>query len=677
MTFTIGEMLHNRYRVVKLLAQGGFGTLYRAWDTALERPCVLKENLADTPDGQRQFLHEAKILANLSHPNLPRVTDFFLGQAGKQYLVMDYVEGQDLQEILEEQGKPFDEQQVLQWAVQLCEALNYLHSQKPPIIHRDIKPANIQLTPSGRIVLIDFGIAKVFDPKQKTTLGAQAISPGFSPYEQYGKGKTDARSDIYSLGATLYTLLTAQEPPESIQRVVNDPLVLPRQANPSLSMRTSAAIVRALQLDPTQRFQKILDFKKALTPPPSVTPIPVSTPNPLPVQSLPPQTMKTPPWGWIALVSCLLIVIIVLLIQNRNQTDAVAQNLPVSTIAVSPDNHQQVTQQLLKATHTIKPQTTPAEKLIPTLTPLVHIVQKGETCSEIAEAFDVSIREIIAENASLDPDCSLLFAGQPLLIPQSKGPVNTPAWIKPTHISVLKITQVSEKDQMISVKIPAGEFKMGASDMDEDAEDFEKPRHIVYLTDYWIDLIEITNDMYAGCVEQGVCAPPGKMSSKTRSYYFRDQEYRDFPVLNVTWDDADRYCKWAGRRLPSEAEWEKAARGASGLLFPWGNSPPSMRLANFGSLFGDTLTTGSFPEGASPFGILDMAGNVAEWVFDWYGGDGYAGSVYRNPTGPAQGEFKMIRGGSWYNQPVSLRSSSRLWNYPTLQSDTVGFRCAR
>ncbi len=233
MAIKIGEVLHSRYRVDTRLAQGGFGTLYKSWDLSLERTCVLKENISESADAQRQFMREAKFLSNLSHPNLPRVTDYFLGVLGEQFLVMDYVEGQDLQDLLEEQGKPYPEDIAVGWVRQICDALNYLHSQKPAIIHRDIKPANIRTSLSNTAILVDFGIAKVLDARVKTTLGARAVSPGFSPYEQYGKGNTDKRTDIYALGATLYTLLTAQEPPESIQRVVNDPLVPPRQINPN------------------------------------------------------------------------------------------------------------------------------------------------------------------------------------------------------------------------------------------------------------------------------------------------------------------------------------------------------------------------------------------------------------------------------------------------------------
>ena len=164
MTLNSGATLHNRYRIVKLITQGGFGTLYKAWDTTLGRSCALKENLESSPATQRQFLREAKILGNLVHPNLPRVTDYFSIPGQGQYLIMDYIEGQDLQEMLEAigtnspSGGRLTETQTLPWIYQICDALSYLHSQNPPVIHRDIKPANIKITQDGRATLVDFGI---------------------------------------------------------------------------------------------------------------------------------------------------------------------------------------------------------------------------------------------------------------------------------------------------------------------------------------------------------------------------------------------------------------------------------------------------------------------------------------------------------------------------------------
>lgn len=682
MGFQTGDVIYQRYRIVKLLAQGGFGTLYRAWDTALGRPCALKENLDPSPGGQRQFLREAKILANLIHPGLPRVTDYFLTQGQSQYLVMDYVEGQDLQEMLEDRGGPLPEARVQVWAAQICDALIYLHSQTPPVIHRDIKPANIKITPSGQAVLVDFGIAKVYDPKLKTTLGAQAVSPGYSPYEQYGKGKTDPRTDIYALGATLYTLLTAREPPESVQRVVNDPLVPPRQLNFGLSLRTSAAIMKAMQMDPTQRFPNAADFKAALAPPPVIrqpAAVPVSSPLSGSLASKPaPVALPLPalPWGWIGLVVVMALVILFLLVKVMrakpdgilpaglaNQTAApMLSTSPVSTSgsSVTPV---QPTANLITGT------------VGPIVTPFVYIVQAGDTCSELAEAFGVSIKAIVAINPDLASDCGVLYAGQALLIPKQAGSQITIVPFRSPTPRLPQVTQISSVDGMEMVFIPSGDFPMGADDNDPAAGMVEKPQHWLYLSPYWIDLTEITNAMYAQCVKMGDCRPPEKTSSKTRPVYYGESQYQDYPVVYVSWEDASAYCHWAGRRLPSEAEWEKAARSTDGRLYPWGDTPPDSRKANFNNLVGDTTRVGAYPAGASSFGVLDMAGNVAEWVADWYGEGYYASSPYKNPLGPKSGEFRILRGGSWFNMAHALRTTFRLWNYPSLRSETIGFRC--
>jgi serine/threonine-protein kinase len=254
MPLQTGQVINNRYRIAKLLGQGGFGAVYRAWDMNIEASCALKENLDTTPEAQKQFRREAVILANLQHPNLPRVRDHFIIQGQGQYLVMDFVEGEDLQQMLDKQGGPLPESQVLPWIEQVCEALTYLHNQHPPIIHRDIKPANIKITPQGRAMLVDFGIAKVFDPHLSTTRGARAVTPGYSPQEQYGQGKTDARSDVYALGATLYALLTGVEPVESLQRVFSDPLTAPEGINPTITPKTADTIRQAMQPDPAQRY---------------------------------------------------------------------------------------------------------------------------------------------------------------------------------------------------------------------------------------------------------------------------------------------------------------------------------------------------------------------------------------------------------------------------------------
>ena len=261
-----GQTIHNRYRIVKLVGQGGFGAVYRAWDTALEQPVALKENTLDGGNTQRQFEREAKLLAGLRHPNLPRVSDHFIIPGQGQYLVMDFVEGKSLATLLRERGAPFTEADAVKWVRQVSDALAYLHSRTPPVIHRDIKPDNIIIAPDGRAMLVDFGISKIFDESKGTTTGARAVTHGYSPLEQYGRGKTDARSDVYSLGATLYTLLTGLVPPDAPDLVNGtETLLPPHQANPALSETTSAAILAAMAPSISQRLGSAAGFEQLLT----------------------------------------------------------------------------------------------------------------------------------------------------------------------------------------------------------------------------------------------------------------------------------------------------------------------------------------------------------------------------------------------------------------------------
>lgn len=286
MPLQTGQVFNNRYRIVKLLGQGGFGAVYRAWDSNLNKPCALKENLDVSPEAQRQFTREATVLANLSHPNLPRVTDHFILPGQGQYLVMDFVEGDDLASILKQRG-PVPPEQAIAWILQVADALSYLHTRQPPVVHRDIKPANIRLTPDGRAMLVDFGLVKIYNAQLRTTMGARAVTPGYAPPEQYGHGSTDARSDLYALGATLYNILTGQDPLESVQRMSGAQMRLVNQINPRIDPSVGAAIERAMRLDPNQRFQTVAEFKAALFAPPApaapvfVKPVPESYAQPV------------------------------------------------------------------------------------------------------------------------------------------------------------------------------------------------------------------------------------------------------------------------------------------------------------------------------------------------------------------------------------------------------------
>ncbi|MCS7253147.1 MAG: serine/threonine-protein kinase [Armatimonadota bacterium] len=259
-----GTLLNNRYRVIKVLGCGGMGAVYLAEDLALYgRKVAIKENFDTSQEGRKQFEIEARILATLSHPNLPKVFDFFTA-GGKQYVAMDYIAGEDLLNHVEQNG-PQGLEEALKWFWQVCDAVEYLHRQSPPVIHRDIKPGNIKIQPDGRAVLVDFGIAKFYRPGQQTTSGAQAVTPGFSPIEQYGKGITDQRSDVYSLAATLYFALTGVTPPEAVERLThNRRLISIRSINPDVTEAVERVIEKALKLHPSERYTSVREFSEAL-----------------------------------------------------------------------------------------------------------------------------------------------------------------------------------------------------------------------------------------------------------------------------------------------------------------------------------------------------------------------------------------------------------------------------
>jgi serine/threonine protein kinase len=273
-----GETLRGRYKIRERIGQGGMGNIYLADDQRLEgRLCALKEVEYDRAlpkkildESRDQFLREATVLARLDHPNLPKVSDFFSIEA-RDYLVMDYVPGKDFRTLMLEARKSkhfISEENVLNWAGQLSDALIYLHSQEPPIVHRDIKPSNLKLTPSGLVKLVDFGLVKILAPDEVTITVIQGQGTAlYTPLEQYGgdSAHTDIRSDIYAFGATLYHMLTNEPPAEARVRFL-DPakLIPPRQFNAELSVRTERAILRAMSLHPDERPQTVEDFRHYL-----------------------------------------------------------------------------------------------------------------------------------------------------------------------------------------------------------------------------------------------------------------------------------------------------------------------------------------------------------------------------------------------------------------------------
>ena len=218
------------------------------------------------------------------------------------------------------------------------------------------------------------------------------------------------------------------------------------------------------------------------------------------------------------------------------------------------------------------------------------------------------------------------------------------------------------------VFVPAGEFTMGSQIMPA-----EQPTHTVNLNAFWIDTYEVTNALYHKCVEAGACQPPQNTSNGD----YDDPAYGNFPVVQVIWADADQYCRWAGKHLPTEAEWEKAARGTDARIYPWGNTfDPALVNSAYNTNL-KTTAVGSFPGGASPYGAMDMAGNVWEWVADWYAVNYYALYQRNNPKGPSTGQYRVVRGGSWLGDASRSRASLRFGFTPITSHFDLGFRCAK
>ncbi len=311
-----GTVIGNNYVIESLINSGGFGAVYRAIDRSEgNRPCALKETYDVTPASRRQALMEASVLFTVKSEHLPQVYDA-LEENGRFYLVMQLIEGQDLLHLLKDrivrrhmaglgeqephrakQG-PCDEQEVLAWMFPIMDVLQELHSRKPAVIHRDIKPANIILTPTQATVLVDFGLTKLYDPHSNGTNSLKrAVSQGFSPIEQY-TGQTGPQTDIYSMAATMYLLLTNRLPPTALQRSVQDELIPPRQLNPTLSLSVERALLKALAIHADERFATMQEFAQALRQPAfdahnDTTLVGLSLPSPYSAPIMPQQATPT------------------------------------------------------------------------------------------------------------------------------------------------------------------------------------------------------------------------------------------------------------------------------------------------------------------------------------------------------------------------------------------------
>ncbi len=662
MSDLIGKSL-GRYHILEQLGEGGMATVYKAYDTRLETDVAVKvirtENLTlgTMERTLKRFEREAKSLARLTHPNIVKVTDY--GEfEGKPYLVMPYLPGGTLKEHIKQGQIPW--QEAVRLILPIAQALEYAHENN--IIHRDVKPSNILLTEKGQPMLTDFGVAKLFDMEATADLTGTGMGVGTPEYmapEQW-QGQVGEQTDVYALGVVLYEMVTgrrpytADTPAALLLKQANDPLPRPKRFTPGLPDTVERVILKALAREIGNRYQTMTLLTKALQ---KVygeeSPVEARSPNHVDGKKislwewLPEPTARghgKSPGGkkkyarFIWLAGIVLIALILTLAGLLKGNPAI----PLST------------------------QTVIASVTVPTAA--------SETSTPNAMG---------ATRASSTPNLMKILT-----------PTQTP-------LSGIGSTWTRPTDGMVMMQVSAGLFIMGS----DEGPDGSRPAHSIYLDAFWMDRTEVTNDMYARCVQAKACQPPQNPSSYTHFGYYGDPQFSNYPVVNVTWEQAHSYCAWTGSRLPTEAEWEKAARGADGRTFPWGNSSPDCSLGNFmvddKTCVGDTAKVGSYPDGASPYGVLDMAGNAAEWVADWYDAGYYSFSPSRNPLGPDSGQYKVLRGGAyqwgwyqvgdqwdWSSNGVGAISYKRDGSDPTKTTYNIsndqttyylyfGFRCAR
>ena len=610
-----GELLHHRYRIVVPLATGAYGATYRAWDATDRRDVAIKEYLDASVEIQKRFRAEARRLAALSHPQLPQVLDHFALDNG-QYLVSSYVDGVDLQTLLDRYG-PLPTDLIAPWLQAATAPLTYLHGQNR--LHLNIKPANLRLRPTGELFLVDSGLPG---------LGVRPHAPGYGAPEQQAQGAVGPTADVYSLGATLYTLLTGKTPPNALSRETGlSDLTPAREVNPDVEPYLSLVAGRAMSLRPDTRYDTAADFARALErpagrPAPVVSPLRRAGSDPTPAATAAPPPRVAPRsrrrmeprsiLGLGALVLVLLAVGALYLLNNLEEPE------PAVGAAATGTLQSAVIAALTQLAPTPSP--TPEPTIPPTPTP------------------------------------------QPL------------------------ITQTDSR----MIYIPGGTFDLGN---DASEENDEKPVQTVRIDAFYIDETEVTNAAYAQCVAAEACPRPDRAGATYYNSYYGDAAFDDYPVINVSWFDADAFCAWQGARLPSEAEWEYAASfdpiETVKYQFPWGdtfdgerlnfcdvNCPRDDRSLEWDDGFRDTAPVGTYPGGRSPMGVYDMLGNVMEWVGDWYDFDAYEDIADTNPRGPVDGEFKSLRGGSWLTPLDELGVAARDNFDPTVSQANLGFRCA-
>jgi len=619
----IGQQFE-RYQILELLGEGGMATVYKAFDTRLERTVAIKVIRRDAfpPDQMemllKRFERESKSLAKLSHPNIVGVIDY--GEHdGSPYLVMEYLSGGTLRQKL---GNPMPWREAVQTILPIASALEYVHDQN--IINRDIKPSNILLTEKGQLMLTDFGLVKIFGDEAKesthlTSSGTGLGTPDYMAPEQW-TGEPTAQSDLYSLGVVLYEMITghrpytADTPAGVLLKQATEALPLPTRYIADLPQDVESVLLKALAKEPSDRYPNMSVFIDEMQH--------LLSGQRVQASSIKVETLREQMTGKI---------------NRKNLTPAPKKKTPILWIGAAlfglavlgAAGLMLVSGMLFAApTPTAQPSVT-ASKIPPT-----------ETSAPAATA--------IAPTETETP-------------PPSATPF---------------LTEIKDERNVTMIYVPAGEFTMGSDDTGDIGS---RPAHKVSVDAFYMDKYEVTNEMYDACVYAVECRKPKTLGSATRNTYFGNPTFSAYPVVFVEWRMASAYCAWRGARLPTEAEWEKAARGADDTrIYPWGGDKPDCSYANFAGCLGDTAPVEQYDKGLSPYGIYGLSGNVWEWtstLFDYYPYDAEDGREDPQKLGK-----RIARGGAWNafgGNAGNVRLDTRLQLDPAYGGAYVGFRCVR
>jgi len=657
----IGVVLDNKYRIEERVGEGGMGTVYRATHIHMDHIVavkVLHAVFGSDPMVLERFRREARAAAQIHHHNAIAVTDFGV-TANDQvaYLVMEFLKGLDLRKKIE-QDKQLDYKEAFLIVRQVSAALHAAHTRG--IIHRDLKPDNIWLVHtddgSDLVKVLDFGIAKIKSTAEMATLTQEGMvigTPFYMSPEQCKGEELDPRSDIYSLGVILYEMLTGKLPFQAetavgvaIKQVTEQPPAL-RQFRDGIPEAIERVVLRAMEKNPSQRPPSVLElvreFEDALAASGlELKPLEMSTPG-SPFGVLPAVPI-TPAKSDFATTETSL--------RQAETTPLTETSLPPvfdeqsSSFARLADSQsrgaaagQTVPDHPAVRKDTFESSMSPDRMFLtpPTFSDSVSPV--------IGRFWKIIVAAVVVALAITAAIIAIV------MVPSKTAPSGTNA---PT-------TQTSAPAGMVFVK--GNSFRMGSDDAKGDYQ--SKPTHMVTVGDFFLDETEVTNEDYQKFVSGKNYKPPP---------HWKNGQYEPgtakLPVVNVSWLDAKAYAEWANKRLPTEAEWEYAARGTSATLYPWGNDWSSNRANLKESGHNAPVTVGSYSEGRSWCGAKDMLGNVSEWVADaMYP---YPGSkLNRDPR------YNMHRGGSFKNSKDELLMTNRGYDSPGRQLPTLGFRCAK